>query len=885
MTAWARVVRARLYGLLRKGRIEREMDEEMRFHIRMRAEENVRRGMAPEEARRAAERSFGNLARIKDAARDVRGGGLPETLLQDLRYGARTLRRAPAFALTVVLTSALAIGANTAIFSVVDAVLLRPLPFEDPGRLARLWGGLADGTAERIPVSYPNFADYRSQARTLRNVAAYSPTSAVLRAPGGEPESVWGARASADLFPLLGVRPELGRAYSPEEDRPDGPPVVVLGHELWRRRFASDPGVVGRQVTLDDRSVTVVGVMPPGFRFPVEGERSEYWVPVASDPGSAERLPNRRGKYLLVIARLGPGVGLERARAEIETIGRRLEAQYPDANTGWRFRLVPLREDVVGGARPALLVLLGAVGLVLLISCANVANLLLARAAARADEIAVRRALGASRARIVRQLLTESLLLSLAGGALGLLLAGWLVRAIARAGPADVPRLADAGLNAPVLGFALALSVVTGIVFGLAPALQGSRGSPGGSLKEGGRGATDGVRRTRLRGVLVASEAALSLMLLAGAGLLAKSFARLLQTEPGYETGRVLTSRVSLSEARHPEPARQAAVFRQVLRRVEAVPGVEAVGAARFLPLGGRDSYDVFRVVGRAPFAPGAEPVVRYQVASPGYFRAMGIPLLRGRPFTDGDAEGSPPVLVVNQAFARRHLPGEDPLGRRVAIGDQPPREIVGVVGDVRHRGLDEEAQPEFYVPYLQAPRPELHLVVRAAAADPARLAPAVRRAVREVAPDALVHETRTMDALLGRSVARRRFHTLLLGSFALTALVLATLGIYGVTAYTVTQRTHEIGIRVALGARRGDVLRLVVGRGMAPALAGIALGLAGALAATRVMAGLLYGVGPGDPPVFAGVSLLLAATALAACYLPARRATGVDPAVALRQG
>jgi predicted permease len=878
-----KLIYARLYGLLRKDQIEQELDEEMRFHIQMSTQENIRRGMTPEDARRTAARRFGNMGRIKEAAREIRGGGMLETLLQDLRYTIRMMFKTPGFTFIVVITMALCIGANTAIFSVVDAVLLRPLPFEKPERLIMLWGKNAELNANKIPISYLNFIDYKKHAQAFEHVAAYDMLEAVLTSADGEPESFRGARVSADLFPLLGVEPTLGRVFSGEEDHQGSAPVVVLSYSLWQRRFASDPRIVGRQIMLGERSTTVVGVMPAGFKFPVEEEKSEYWIPLASDSGSAQLLSNRRGKFLMVIARLKPDVRLEQAKAEVELIANQLEAQYPEANTGWRASLAPLQEEIVGPIRPALLILLGAVALVLLIACANVANLLLAKTTARGKEITIRLALGASRARIIRQLLTESLLLSLVGGSLGLLLAKWLVGVIIATGPATLPRLADVNLNPLVLGFTLAISVLTGIVFGLAPAIQASKTDLNESLKEGGRGSREGSRHNRLRGLLVVSEVALSLMLLIGAGLLIKSFVSLFQTEPGYDTEGVLTTRLSLSKTKYPEPNQQAAAYQQVLSRIGTLPEVEAVGVASLLPLGGKDSYNVFRIEGRPPFARGQEPLVRYQVISSNYFRAIGIPLRQGRVFTERDAKDSPQVLIVNQEFSRRYLEGEDPLGKRLQIGDEPPREIVGVVGDVRHRGLDDDTQPEFYVSYLQSPRRNFHLVVRTASPDPAKLAAAVHRSIREVDKDLLIQEITEMNALLARSVAPRRFQMFLLGSFALIALVLASVGIYGVMAYAVTQRMHEIGLRIALGAQRGSVLRLVVGSGMALALVGIGIGIAGAFAVTRVMKSLLYGVSASDPVVFAGASVLLALTALASCYLPARRATEIDPMIALR--
>jgi predicted permease len=868
----------RLRSLLRKSAAERELDAELRYHLERETEQHLAGGMTAEEARYAALRSFGGVERAREECREARGVRMVEELWQDVRYGVRMLRKNPGFTLVAVVTLALGVGANTAIFSVVNAVLLRPLPYADPSRLVTLWGKTASTGADRMPLSYPNFTDYKNQAQAFEHAAAYDTTEATLTSDDNEAESLNGARVSADLFPLLGVGPALGRVFSAEEDRPGGAAVVVLSHDLWQRRFGSDPRIAGRQIMLGERSTKVLGVMPRGFTFPLGEEKSDYWVPLAADPSAAQLLSNRYGKFLTVVARLKPGVRLEQAEAEMSVIARRLEA-----NTGWSARLVPLREDIVGGVRPALLILLGAVALVLLIACANVANLLLARAGARGKEIAIRRALGAGRARIVRQLLTESLLLSLAGGSLGLLLAEWLVDVIVATGPADLPRLADVTLDSSVLGFTLLVSVLTGLVFGLAPALRASKTDLGEPLKEGGRSSTEGARRNPLRGLLVVSEVALSLMLLAGTGLLIKSFVRLLQTDPGYQTERVLTASLSLSETKYPEPEQQAEVYRQVLRRVASLPGVEAAGAASLLPLGGRDSYNVFRIEGRPPFAAGQEPSVRYQVVSPDYFRAMGIQLLRGRSFTEGDTKDSPQVVMVNEAFARRHLSNEDPTGKRLVIGDEPPREIIGVVGSVRHRGLDEEPQPEFYVSYLQAPRHSLSLVVRTASADPAKLAASVHSAIKEVEKDQPVGEIRTMETLVAHSVAPRRFQMLLLGSFALVALVLAGVGIYGVMAYAVAQRTHEIGVRLALGAQRRDVIRLVVRQGMTPALVGAGIGLAGAFAGARVIGSLLYNVSAGDPWVFACVSLLLILTAWLACYLPARRATGIDPMIALR--
>ena len=809
------------------------------------------------------------------------------TLYQDLRYGLRMLWKSRGFTAVAVLALALGIGANTAIFSVVNAVLLRPLPFVNAERLVKVYGGRARGGTGYTPVSYPDFADYKKQAQSFERVAGYSLAGTTLMSGGGEPERLDGAVVSAELFPMLDAKPALGRVFSAEEDQPGAAPVVVLSDELWRRRFNSDPEIVGRELKLGGRTATVLGVMPAGFKFPVQADRVDYWSPLSSDPGIAPMLMARGMRFLPVVASLKPNVTLRQAEAEMNTIASRLGAQYPETNTGGTVHLESLHEDLVGDIRPALLVLLGAVGFVLLIACANVANLSLARSAARSREIAIRTALGASRVRVVRQLLTESLLLSLCGGAVGLMLALWGVDLLVAASPPDIPRLAEIGIDARVLVFTLGVSILTGIVFGIAPALQISKHDLNESLKEGGRGATEGLRRNRVRSLLVVSEVALSLMLLVGAGLLIKSFRRLLETDPGYDTEHVLAADIALSRARYPEPERQAAFFQQAIQRVASLPGVEAAGVTSLLPLGGADTKISFNIEGRPSFPKGEAPAARYQIASPDYFRVMNIPLRKGRSFTEQDAKDSPPVVVVSEAFARRFFADEDPIGKRVLIdtaGENPlPREIIGVVGDVRHGGLDAKTEMGFYVPHLQSPARNLELVVRSSSIEPSLLAGGVRGVIKEIDKDQLIWEMRTMSGLAARSVAPRRFNVWLLGIFALVALALATVGIYGVIAYSVAQRTHEIGLRMALGARPADVLRLVVGQGMRLVLIGVGLGLLGAFALTRVMTSQLYGVSATDPLTFAVVALTLATVALLSCLVPARRATKVDPMVALR--
>jgi len=816
------------------------------------------------------------------------------TFLQDLRYGLRMLFKNLGFTVVAALALALGIGANTAIFSVVNAVLLRPLPFDEPDRVVMLWGSSEQGKAlgyDSLAVSGPNYIDWRDQNHVFERMAAFRAWFWNLTS-GQEPEQIQGARVSPAFFSTLGVKPILGRAFLPEEDRAGADKVVIIGYGLWQRRFGADPKLVGKTISLDNQSYTVVGIMPSGFRFPgganlIPGlsfsPRTEMWMPLDL---TREENNDRTTFNLAVIGRLKPGIKLAQARAEMDTVARRMERQYPSINEGLSIKLVPLPEQVVGGIRPALLILLGAVGFVLLIACANVANLLLARSSVRRKEFAIRTALGAGRLRLVRQLLTESLLLATLGGVAGLMLALWGIDSLVALLPDSVPRADEVTVDWRILAFVAGISLLTGLLFGLAPALQASKTDINESLKEGARGATAGLRRNRTRGLLVISEVSLSLVLLVGAGLLIKSFVRILMIDPGFNAKNVLTMEVLLPflpPSKYASGAEAAAFFRQALERINKLPGVNYAGAVSSLPLSGAVEASSFSIEGRPAPPPDQKPAAEYSIIESDYFHAMGIPLIRGRAFTEQDTKDKPRVVIINQTMARRFWPGEDALGKQLKIGfEKEPREIVGIVGDVKQTTLNAEPQSGVYLPEQQFPYPGLTLVVRTTSA-PGGVTAAVRKEIQSLDPSIPLSNIRTMEGVLSASLAQKRFSMLLLAIFAGVALVLAAVGIYGVMAYTVAERTHEIGIRMALGARGRDVLKLVVGQGMALALIGITIGLIAAFAVTRVMASLLYGVSAKDPLTFIGVAVFLAAVALLACYIPARRAMKVDPMVALR--
>ena len=803
------------------------------------------------------------------------------TLIRDIRYGVRMLYKNRGFTFVALLALALGIGANTAIFSVVNSVLLRPLPFREPQRLIMIWQNYQQrGGAEREWASPAEFRDFRDQAQSFEHVAAFVGWGPTLTGQG-EPEDLQAAGVSHDTFVALGVDPALGRGFKPEEDRAGAERVVVLSHQLWQRRFGADPSIVGKGITLSGESYTVIGVMPRSFTFPILSN-TDIWRTI--EPLLALNAGCDRGCVILrLIAKLKPEVSIETARAEVSGLAEQLAERFPDTNKGIGTTLVPLHEQLVGDVRPAMLVLLGAVGLVLLIACANVANLMLARAAAREKEVAIRAALGASRWRLVRQHLTESLVLAAIGGGLGLLIAFWMVDLLIGFAPKGTPRIEEVAIDTSILGFTLGVALLTGLVFGLAPALLSSRTNFNSALKEGGRDTSATTRGARLRSALVVSEVALALMLLIGAGLLIKSFINLQRVNAGFNPTNVLRVDVTLPRTRYPERNQLVTFFKELLDRVGALPAVESAGAVSTLPLSGGGMDANFGIEGRPPAEPDNEPVAWYSSITPDYFRAMGIRLLKGREISALDTADRPKVALISETMARRYFPNEEPLGKRLVFdGGKDLREIVGVIADVKYFGLNVDSRPSMYFPHSQSPARRMSLVVKVHG-DPMALAGAIRGHVSALDADLAVSNIMTMEQLVGTSIAEPRFVLLLLGAFATVAMVLAAIGVYGIVSYSVTRRMHELGVRMALGAQAADVLRLVVGQGMTLVLGGIGLGLIAAFGLSRVMKSLLFGVSATDIPTFVLTAILLAGVALGACFVPARRAARVDPMESLR--
>jgi predicted permease len=864
-------------------RADRELDEEIDAHLRLAIEDRVARGETRAEAEAAARRELGNAGLVKEATREQWGLGSVERFLQDLRYGARLLRRAPGFAAVAIATLALGVGANTAILSVVYGILIRPLPYADSGRLVVL---LHQG---RNPVAPANFLDWQARARSFERMGAAEYWTPNLLG-GDAPTKLWALRLTPEMLPMLGVPPMLGRWFLPSEGTAGADHVAVIGHGLWTRRFGADPSVVGRTLSLDGEPYTVVGVMPPDFRFaPFWATQAELWVPLDLRP----RATRRDASSLRVFARLRRGVSLGAARQEVAAITGALDREFPGTNR--EVRVLPLQEKVVGDVRPILLVLVAAVALVLLLACANVANMLLARSSARRREMALRAAIGASRARTLRQLLTESLVLAAAGGAAGVALGAWGLRVLVALAPPELPRLSDVRLDPRVLLATLAASLLTGVVFGLAPALQGSATRLQDALKEGGSAGT-GTETGWLRRLLVGAEVAIALVLLVGAGLMVRSLLALQAIDPGFDPRGVVAMEVSVAGTSQAESGRRLVLYPQIVERLRALPGVRAAGAINHLPIAGDIWGFPYRIEGRPIPRPGESPVATYRAVLPGYFETMRLPILRGRDVAASDGPGAPGVVLVNAFLAGRVWPGEDPIGKRIDLDGSPESPswvtVVGVVKNAVREEWSEEPEDEVYLSALQRPalmssphtqEAYLTFVVRTDG-DAGALAPSLRAAVAGIDRTLPVSEVQTMEHVVSLANARPRFQALVLAIFAAAAAALAAVGIYGVMSYVVSRRAREIGVRIALGAGSRAVVGLVVGEAMAVAAAGAAAGAAAAFLLTRLMRGVLYGVAPGDPPTYAAVAGLLLGIALAASWLPARRAARIDPAVALRQ-
>jgi len=863
---------------LRRKERENDLERELRSDLDLEAEEQRANGVSVEDARWAAIKALGNTTILKEEVREMWGWTFLDRLKQDIIYATRVLRKNPGFTATAVLSLALGIGANTAIFSIVNAVLLKPLPYRQSDRLVMLWE--QDRKGDENFVSPADFRDWREQNRSFDRVAAFLHTTFTVTG-GDRPERVAGELVSSDLFPLLGVTPALGRGFVPEDERQIPYTSVILSDGLWRRRFGGDPDVIGKTLESNGRKLTIVGVMPLGFDFPAGLIRTppEIWVPLARP---AQEWTVRGFHYFRVVGRLRDGITLPAAASEMAAIQTSIAAKDKDAFAA--IRVVNLANDLVGDVKTPLLVIFAAVSFVLLIACVNVANLILARSSARQREFAVRLALGAGRARVIRQLSTESLLLGILGGAVGISVGVVMTKAIVAVAPANVPRLAGVQMDSQVLLFALSISMLTGLLSGLVPAFTFSVRRLGGQLKAGGRGAGP-ASGGRLRSVLVVSEIAIAIVLVAGAGLMVQSLYHLEQVRPGFRTDNILSFFVTIPQVRYPA-ARQAAFFAELMGRIRTIPGVEAVGATTALPLSGTEEDYSFEIEGRSRHE--GHPVMgaHYRVVTPEYFLTLGIPVLRGRVFSERDRADSVPVVVINEALARRYFPSDDPLGKHIVIGNgrRPvaASEVIGVVKDVNHSSLAARPMPEMYECYRQAPQLGMTLTVRSAT-DPRSVLPAIRRELGSLDRDVPLSKVLTMADLMGESLAPSRFRGTLLGAFALFAMILAALGVYGVMAYTLSRRTSEIGIRVALGARPGQVLELMIGSALRLSLTGVAVGLTAALWLTRFLKELLFEVGPADTRTFAVAALILTGTAMAAAYIPARRAMKVDPMAALR--
>jgi predicted permease len=885
MFAWVRTIVAKTRGWHSREKIEQEFENELASHLEMLSEENVRRGMTREEAKRAARMRLGGATQLKEMNRELQGLPIIETFFQDARYALRMLRKSPGFTAVAVLTLALGIGANTAIFSVVYAVLLKPLPFAKAEQLFNVFEVQPQAGVTGTGWSFANFEEFREQNGVFSEMAGSQAHQLTLTGRG-EPMVVNTSVVTPELFRLFEEQPMTGRVFTSEDGKAGAAPVVILSETVWRRVFAADPNLVGSSIDLDKRSFTVVGIMPAGFRFPQMTEKEQLWIPLAQDPIFSSWMPRRGGHWLRVVGRLKPGVSMERAQAELEAIGGRLAKEFPAENEGWVVRMSPLRELFTGKVKSALLVLLGAVGLVLLIACANIANLLLTRATSRAREMAVRATLGAGRARIVRQLLSETAVLGLLGGAMGIALAYWGVRALSAVLPESVPQVNAIGVDTLVLAFALLLSVASSCAFGLAPALFAANCNLQASLREGGGRSGESRNRRRTRSLLAAVEIAMAMVLLITAGLLLRSFSKLMAVSPGFDPQHIVMADISLPQFKYAKAQQWAAFSDELLTRVHALPGMRDSALVVPRPIADGNINLGFDIEGSPATTASASRTANYVAVSPEYFRVMGISLQTGRIFDHHDIASAPQVAIISQSMARTYFPNQNPLGKRLSFGfplnSWASREIVGIVGDVRDIALGQEPGAMMYVPYAQAPFWGANMVVKSTL-DLARVAAAIRQEVGKMDKDLPVTDVAMMPDAIEASVAQPRFRTLLLTLFAAMALVLAAIGIFGVISYSVSCRTNEIGIRMALGARSRDVMSDVLTEGGRLAVIGLLLGAAGSLVAARLIGSLLFGVKPGDPLTFVAVALILMSVTLAACYIPALRAIRVDPIVALR--
>jgi putative ABC transport system permease protein len=885
MFAWITTLASRARTWLSPRAVDQDFASELDSHLAMLIDENIRRGMSPEEARRAARIKLGGVTQLKETNRELRSLPVIETFLQDARYAIRMLRKNPGFTAVAVLTLALGIGANTAIFSVVYAVLLKPLPYANPNQLVSAFqANIQEGVPED-GTSYPNFEEWRAQNHVFSDLSTINFHQLTLTG-SGEPSVVNTCVVTPQHFALLDVKPLQGRIFYPDDGKQGAPPVVILSENLWRGALGADPKILGSSITLDKRPFTVVGIMPAAFRSPFINNAQDVWIPLVQDPLFGSWMARRGGHWLPVFGRLKPGVSLAQAQAEMDTISERLASEFPAENKGWTVRLVPMQKEIVGDVRTALLVLLGAVGLVLLIACANIANLLLTRATSRSKEIAVRTALGAGRSRIIRQLLSETAVLGLLGGVVGIALAYWGVRALSSLLPDNLPQLNAIRVDNFVLVFALALSAIASVAFGLVPALFASKSDIQASLREGSSRSGESGNRRRARSFLAAAEIALAMVLLVAAGLLLRSFSKLTSVSPGFDAQHIVKAEVSLPQFQYSKPEQWTAFSDQLLAGIQAQPGLQDSAIAIPVPIADGFINLAFEIVGIPPASPSDSRLANYVSVSPNYFRVMGIPLLSGRLFNQQDIADAPRVTLISKALAQRYFPNQDPIGKQLNFGFPPnadvSREIIGIVGDVRDKSLGDAPAPMMYVPFSQAPFWGANLVVKSTLSTSA-VATSIRQQVQQIDKDLPVTDVEKLPDLLDASVSQQRFRTFLLGLFAAMALILAATGIFGVISYSVSRRTNEIGIRVALGASRSTILRMILRETLILAAVGLAVGLPCALAASHLIGHMLFGVSANDPITLAAVAFTLAAVAALAGFVPARRAMQVDPMVALR--